>query len=886
MNVVPPSGPQPSKILLIGDSPNREDWARKTPFSGKIGEEQESYLRYYGTSARTWRKWNVVNEWLEGNQDPTSEQIAYWTPRLIAEIKATRPELIVAVGRVAARWFLGDDVDMEMVHGVVHAPGEFDSSRVGRVPKGAVILPIYHPAAGFYDANQRAVIDADYAAVAEEIKNFGGSYRAMARELYRDQGDEVYQDGIGDELAELLEGAEDLPLALDTEGTPENPWSIQISVRPGEGWVLRCSDLQFEQGIAAIQEYALRGNPIVLHNGMYDIGMCRAMGLDLRNPSINLYDTMYAAFLLRTEPQGLKPLLWRWCGMLQKSYSDTVGKAGEEKQLTYLYEILSRAWPKPEPRVIEQNDGSVKIYKPQGVDKRVLKILSDYDSGKVNKDGEPTDLLERWEAVDEELRRQVEAELGPMPIGGLEDIPLDEAIKYSGRDADGTLRLYYALSQELEARGLSGLMSKGMETLPVFEEMQSTGLTASRSYFLDLKARMTQEMAEIQAKLSSTYYGGKPFNPGSPKQTGNLLRRRGLEGIETTPTGEMSTSKRSIEHLRFTDPAIAQLFAWRERQHLRDSYCEPVLAKMPREEDDPDGDIYPIRCQIKPTRTHTRRLATADPNLLGIPTRTELGALIRKGFKCRPGRVIASWDLSQIEMRVMAHFSQDPMLLKFFREGRDIHRETAAIVRGCAPEEVTDRQRSAAKAANFGMIYIIGAKGLHTQLWMQGLTDWEVNNPRKPDTSCQHLIDKILRDVFKEIPAYWEQVAAETRKTGVSRTHDGMPRPLPGIRSRDGGVSEEALRHAVSQRIQGTAQDMIQNSIRWLRPIVWDLQQSGMGIEWLMEVHDEILMGFEEEHWEMMNELVLEGLTEHSGVELRVPIKASGAYATTWGDLK
>lgn len=880
MNTVPPSGPQPSKVFLCGEAPGREEWARKAPFVGRSGEEQESYLRYHGASARTWRKWNCVNEYTEGNPDPTPEQIAYWTPRLIAEIKATRPELIVAVGRFAARWFLGDDVDMEMVHGVVHEPGAFDPSRAGRVPKGTVILPIYHPAAGFYNPNQRAVIEADYKAV---VKFLDREIRPKEDPFL---GREDYEDLTGEEIEDQLRYINGAPLALDTEGSPWDPWSVQISLRPGQGWVLRRSDPDFEIGITAIQEYVLDGNLIVLHNGMFDIGMCRAMGLDLRNPAVKLYDTMHAAFLLRTERQGLKPLLWRWCGMHQKSYLDTVGKAGEEKQLAYLYEILSRTWPKPEPRLIEENDGSVKLYKPQGVDKRVLKILADFDSGKANKDGEPTDLYKRWKAVDEELLRQVERGLGPMPIGTLADIPLKEAIHYSARDADGALRLYYALDQELRDRGLSDLMEKGMGTLPVFEEMQATGLTASRSYFLDLRSRMNKEMVEIQSKLSIEHYGSKPFNPGSPKQTGNLLRRRGLEGLELTPTGEMSTGKRSIEHLRFTDPAISLLFDWRERQHLRDSYCETMLKKMPREEDDPDGDIYPIRCEVEPTRTHTRRLATSDPPLLNIPTRTELGALIRKGFKCRPGRVIASWDLSQIEMRVMAHFSQDPMLLKFFREGRDIHRETAAIVRGCAPEEVTDRQRAAAKSANFGMIYIIGAKSLQTQLWMQGLTEWKVNDPRDKEHSCQHLIDKILRDVFKGIPPYWEQVAAETRKTGVSRTHDGMPRPLPGIRSRDGGVSEEALRHAVSQRIQGTAQDMIQNSIRWLRPIVWDLQQSGMEIEWLLEVHDEILMGFPEEYWEMMNDLVLEGLTEHSGVELRVPIKASGAYATNWGDLK
>jgi len=857
---VPAFGSAPNRVLLVGEAPGREEAQQGRPFVGKAGKEQDWYLSRHGLRAKDWYLTNVIRDYTPGNPDPTKAQIEQWYPYLVDEIQVVQPELIITVGRFATQWFLGD-VSMESVHGLPHTCERSN---------GAVVVPVYHPAAGFYDGDARARIEWDYGRVAEVLRGIEAGKTVDFRTtkgLLRELEMGVYQDVSGLELALILSRDDRAyrvsTLGVDTEGTPQDPWSIQVSPVQGTGYVLRCSSPYFKAGIEALQKLAGMGTTLVFHNAMYDLEMCQSMGLNLSRAKI--WDTMYAAYLTRIEPQGLKPLARRWLGVDMRSYTDVVGGAAREKQEDYLWSILDWEWDKPEARVVTDNDGTSRLYQPQAIERRVEKILVDLYNQEV-------DIPARWKAIDEELRHRVQFQVGPLPVATLEDVPLEVAVEYSGKDADMTLRLYYSLKEELDRMDLYQLMKEGMEVLPVFSEMQTNGMPVDRDYFAELYAEMDGRMQEIAAYISHTYYGGKPFNPKSPKQVGALLRRRGLKPMKRTATGQMSTSKDSIEHLRYTDGAIAKVFEWRAHQHVRDSFCKPVLERTY------PGPFNTIRSTLKVTRTATRRLAATDPNLLNIPIRSDLGLRVRQGYVCPPGEVFGGWDLSQIEMRFMAHESQDEFLCRLFEQGRDIHSEIASAIFGIPLEDVDDRlHRRPAKDTGFGIIYGISASGLQTYLRKQGIY-WSLGK-------CSQMIRKWL-DLHKGVDLYCKQVVKETQKTGMVRDHWGMIRYLPGIWSEDSHVRSEAERIAVSHKIQGGAQGMIQHSMTYLKPKIWEMQDRGLNVHWCLQMHDEVILRFDEDLWEELNELVLEALIWHCGISLSVPVEAEGHRSSTWAGLK
>lgn len=905
--IVPSSGRSPNSILLLGKSPGEEEAEKLRPFVGWSGREQDRLLARHNLSTKPWRLANIVPEYDPINSNPTPDQIEYWTPRTIQEIRECNPRLIVAIGQFATRWLLGEDADLSTVHGLPHYPGAFDPSLSPRCPPDCIVLPIYLTTLGLHDVGAKSAIAWDYGQVANTVRLI---LSRKPVEIRSDEwkGRETYLDVSGRELVKLLESfvvvdrKDDCneygfpSIGLDTEGTPEDPFSIQISPSPGDGFLLRADRPDFHLAIDYLQSYIARpGVSVIIHNAMYDLEMCRVMGLDLS--SAQIFDTMYAAYLTRIEAydigegsrrrrsrQGLKPLAWRWCSMQMVSHDETVGILGTERQIDYLHQIAETdylAYPRPDERIIEENDGTARLYRPQPIQSRARKILADIESCKLDKNGNPPDPVKRWYQIDKELRRPVEKDLGNIPHGSMRalyDRDPSAAIRYSARDADAALRLSTRLQPELSRNGLTQLMTDGMEILHVFEEMQSNGMPASRKYFEDLYTELTSEMRRLQSLISNRYYDGDPFNPGSSDYVASLMRRRGLYGMKRTPTGKVSTGKKSIEHLRYTDDAMKLVFEWREIEHVRDAFCSVILDTIPE-----DQDYCDVRCQILNTRTATRRLASRDPNLLAIPVRTDIGRRIREGFRFPDDsdEVLGSWDLQQVEMRVAAHESEDPTLCQLFIDERDIHTETASKIFKVPPSEVDRfRHRIPAKNAGFGTIYGLSGSGLLDQLRMNGAEGWT-------EQSC----DKLIRDWFTLYPGmkeYIDRTSYDLKRSPNALVRDswGMPRYLPAIWSDDRKESAEAGRHAVSHKIQGTAQGLIQKSIIWLRPIIRDMQLSGLNVKWRLQVHDEIILSFDRELWDMLNDLVIDALTNHCGMELRVPVKAEGAMGKSWNLLK
>lgn len=919
MKVVLGTGRKPNDILFCGETAGRVEAQTGIPFTGPSGREQERCLSLFGLDIRRFYRTNVSKTYLEGNPDPTYAQILEWTPTLLAELSEVQPSLIVAVGRFAAQFFLDFDCPaLETIHGIPHLSNRSDLPLCCR---DSIILPIYHPAASLYarDSDEpikreiRARVLWDYEQVAiiyNLIKSGKRDQIQIRHDLF--EGKEKYSDITGRELESILSNPS-LPsqlsdytaelksitpnliipqsgiVSIDTEGRPGSRWSIQLSLFPGEGYLLRTSQSDFSRGISTLSTFLHTHKPLIaLHDAStpvcacYDVVACREMGLELQ--SLSWFNTMYWLYLQRLESQSLKISCDRWQDMQMEDYESLLGGLAKHKQISYLEQALSvcQSFTKPTKLYTKENTGLVSITQPGHIKSTISNILNDIKSGKVNKDG-PVNPFTRWNKLKEsnpEHTRLVESIIGPIPEATLDDIPLEEAKIYACKDSDGTLRNAITfLHFNSHSPRLTSLMSEGMIILPYIERMQANGMPVLPSYFSSLRDKMQTELDALNIKISTLYYDSKPFNPKSPVQVASLLRRRGLKPLKRTDTGSFSTSEDSIGYLRFEDDAIRDVFLWRQMQHNRDNYCDDVLSRVPAEHN--PSDPFTIHANFKSTTVHTRRLSASNPNILGIPDRTELGEKIRHGYIAPPGKIWCGFDLSGIELRCLAHKSKSKNLCKVFIDRIDPHKFTAMrIFSRDSIDQVTKTEKKAGKQTNFLMVYGGGARKLWEKLQSEGISDYTVE-------SCRGFIDGYF-DLYPEIREYRNRLIHECRRTEVIYDYSGMPRYLPGINSSNSEVRSEEERVAVSQDIQGLAQTMIRNSMVWLLPKLDELVKEGLlDAQYLrLLLHDELIFLVNEGEEEILGPLVLHALTKQCGIELIVPIEAEEHYGKTWGKLK
>lgn len=877
--IVPSEGPVPALWAIVGERPGQEEAFRGRPFVGKTGQFQDRLLESGGLRRRDGYIANLVKSYIEGNPSPTDADVERWGPKLIKELRRVRPKFIIAAGYHPIKFFLGESAHLEAVHGIPHEWSDGDRLT-------CTILPTYHPAAHFYAPDLLPHTVWDYNRACRAIR---GKLRIEPPvDLHPNAQYWDLDEGNADwYLGQMEDGG---AVGIDTEGVPGDEWSLQVSVKPGTGLVMRKSHRHYDRIRRLLVKKLRKHRPtLVGHSWLYDIEMLSGLGLNildlLDDYQLPIFDTMMAAYLLCIEPQSMKMLARRHCGMEMHEYLEVVGQAGLEKQLRYLESILEHDWPKPEPRVETDNAGLTRLYTPQPVERRAEAILTDYYSEKLDKDGNRADPLKRWRKVDRELRRMVERRLGRMPIGTLADVPIEQAVRYSGRDPDATLRVHYRLRDALAAENLTDLMAMKMAMLPVAASMKINGITGRKAAFEKLTEFLQDEMDVIRNRMSRKYFGSRPFNPASQPQTATLLRKLGLEGEKKTKTGRVSTSKKSIEHLRFTNPAIEDLEQWRERQKARDSFADPILDNWPDEIDGPIPQVR-IHCDLKITRVTSGRFSATkiddEPSapLLAIPVRSHLGKKVRDCYEAEEGYVLGSFDLDQAEMRVMADESGDERMIRLFRDGKiDIHTDTASKMFGIKPEKVDKmRHRYPAKRVGFGVITGIQGPGLLDQLRMVGIMEYDVDD-------CDRFIREWLK-VFPQVKTYMEWCRAECRRNnGVIKDRWGMPRHLPAIldETREGKWDRlEAERQTHSHRIQGGAQGMIQNTMGWLYP---RLRKYGDAVRWILQIHDElifeVLKGLEEE----VGAIIVDGMVNH-GAKLKVPVKSSGSWAESWGQLK
>jgi DNA polymerase-1 len=435
---------------------------------------------------------------------------------------------------------------------------------------------------------------------------------------------------------------------------------------------------------------------------------------------------------------------------------------------------------------------------------------------------------------------------------------------YAAADAEVVVRLRPILEKRLAEQNAGKLFDEiEMPLVSVLAHMEQAGVALDTAFFKGMSAELSQRLAEIESEVIRAV--GYPFNLNSTQQLSKVL----FETLHLAPpdrrkktaSGHFSTSADVLEELRGLHPVVDLILENRELAKLKSTYVDALpLQVNPR-----TGRVHTSYNQ---TGSVTGRLASSEPNLQNIPTRTEIGRRVRQGFIAGPGRLLLSVDYSQIELRIVAHMSGDEAMLNAFRAGQDIHAATAAAILSKPLEQVNRDERRNAKAINFGLIYGMSAFGLSRST---GLTLGES--------------ERFVKAYFQQFPgvkSYLDGMRRLAAEQGYVETLLGRRRYFPNLRSQVNiNLKNREEREAINAPIQGTAADIMK--IAMIR-LPGALTQAGMGASLLLQVHDELVLelpaGAIRETARLVQQ-VMEG-----AYPLSIPLLTDAKVGTHWGNLK
>ncbi len=438
-------------------------------------------------------------------------------------------------------------------------------------------------------------------------------------------------------------------------------------------------------------------------------------------------------------------------------------------------------------------------------------------------------------------------------------IPLEEAANYAAEDADITLLLHQALYPQLEAEKslLHVYQDIEMPLVPVLSRMERTGVLIDANVLAAQSVELTARLDELEKQAFAI--AGEEFNLSSPKQLQTILfEKLNLPVVKKTPGGAPSTNEEVLEELADNHELPRVILEHRSLSKLKTTYTDKLPLMV-------DPKTRRVHTSYHQAVTATGRLSSRDPNLQNIPVRTDEGRRIRQAFIARDGYCIMAADYSQIELRIMAHLSQDKGLLKAFAEGKDIHRATAAEVFGVPLDDVTADQRRSAKAINFGLIYGMSAFGLARQLGI-------------PRGEAQRYMD-LYFERYPGVLDYMARTREHAAEKGYVETLEGRRLWLPEINSRNGMRRKAAEREAINAPMQGTAADIIKKAM--IAVDDW-LQKENIDALMIMQVHDELVFEVRKEQQAEMAEKI-RGLME-AAMKLDVPLKVEAGVGANWDE--
>ncbi len=398
--------------------------------------------------------------------------------------------------------------------------------------------------------------------------------------------------------------------------------------------------------------------------------------------------------------------------------------------------------------------------------------------------------------------------------------------------------------------------------IPILDQAQSRGIKIDKKLLKELSKDYHVKLAELEKKIYKL--AESEFNINSPKQLGEILFTQlnlSIKGLKKTAGGSQSTRESELVKLKDVHPIIVEILAYRELQKLLSTYIDSLPNLL-----DQEDILHPT---LNQAGTTTGRMSSTNPNVQNIPTRDEQGVVIRNAFIARPGYVLAAFDYSQIELRVLAALSIDPDLVKIFKAGKDIHSSVASKVFGVKEKEVTKEMRRRAKVINFGIIYGMGINALRVNL----------NTTRDEAKKFQ---DNYFAS-FPTIKKYFDLVITEARQRGYTETLFGRRRYLPALRSPLPQIKAGAERMAMNAPLQGTAADIIK--LAMIRADK-DIKEAGLANEvfLLLQIHDELIYEIKTGFVDRARPIIKQAMEQV--VKMPVPIEVSSAVGPHWGELE
>jgi DNA polymerase-1 len=440
---------------------------------------------------------------------------------------------------------------------------------------------------------------------------------------------------------------------------------------------------------------------------------------------------------------------------------------------------------------------------------------------------------------------------------GFEQVAIERASEYAAEEVDVTLRVRDALAPQIDASDKLAFVYRNIE-LPVADilfRMERTGVLLDRNLLAVQSGELGRKMLELEQRAFQE--AGQPFNLGSPKQIGDILfTQKGLPAVKKTPGGAPSTDEETLELLALDHPIARAILDYRGMAKLKSTYTD----KLPQMVHPQTGRLHTSYSQATAV---TGRLSSAEPNLQNIPARSAEGRRIREAFIAPPGHVLVSADYSQIELRIMAHLSDDAGLLHAFAHDLDIHTATAAEVFGVPLEEVSNDQRRMAKVINFGLIYGMSAFGLASQLNLER-------------AAAQAYIDRYFAR-YPGVAGYMQRTREAARSQGYVETVFGRRLYLPEINAKNPQRRQGAERAAINAPMQGTAADLIKLAMIAVQG--W-LDQGKLHSRLLLQVHDELILEVPERELDR----VRAELPAHmcNVAALKVPLRVGVGFGSNW----
>ncbi len=437
----------------------------------------------------------------------------------------------------------------------------------------------------------------------------------------------------------------------------------------------------------------------------------------------------------------------------------------------------------------------------------------------------------------------------------MRDVPIEKVKDYCCEDIDYTTRLKELFQEALEEKKLERLFyDVELPLLPILAKMEERGIYLDVDQLKSLGDELAIDLEKARQKIFRE--AGEEFNLNSPKQLGEVLFEK--MGIKA-PGKKGSTAADVLEALAEEHPVAKHILDYRTLEKLRSTYIEA----LPKSVNSETGRIH---CTFNQSVTATGRLSCQDPNLQNIPIRSKEGIAIRACFKPqKKGWSFIGADYSQIELRILAHFSEDEELVRAFQGGRDIHTHTASLVFGVPEKEVTAEMRDAAKAVNFGIVYGQGPFGLSQQLHIS-----------------QREASEFIKKYFERYPRvsdYLEWCKEQARKTGVAKTLTGRQRPIPEITNKNPMIRAAAERLAVNTPLQGTAADLIKMA---MIEIDKDILEKNLEGQMILQIHDELIFEVPEDELVSFEKIVKKRMEQV--LQLNIPIEVHISIGKNWGE--